>query len=145
MNISTYIYAPLLALAFAALFVAIWCGVCLLLSRVSGWDRLSQIYPGAAPPAGKRFAPMGVLMGLARYKGCVVCITGPEGLHLSVLRIFQLGHPPLLIPWSAITVTRLRKVAWKEAVEFQIASPNPVIVTMEKAVLEGWKPLPELR
>ncbi len=145
MNLSPYLYVPGLVLAFAALFVALWCGVCLLLSRVSGWHRLAQLYPGTATPGGQPFGPMGVLMGLARYKGCVVCHTGPEGLHLGVLRIFQLGHPPLLIPWSAIAVTRLRKVAWKEAVEFQVAGPAPVTVTLEKAVLEGWKPLPELR
>ncbi len=46
--------------------------------------------------------PYWAMMGPVSYRGVLTIRATPIGLLLSVMVLFRLGHPPLLIPWHAI-------------------------------------------
>lgn len=100
MNEQTLV-AILISLGFLVGFPLIWIGVCLLASVLSGWRSLASRYRATMPPAGQRISVRYALVGFARYRGIVTAHVSPEGLRLSVLKIFP-GHAPLFLPWSDI-------------------------------------------
>lgn len=97
---------PAIVVGFAVFFTAMWSFVCVLIATLSGWRRMAARYPlpdglqGAALPSG--FA---VRVGLASYRGVLHFEAAPQGLVARVMRLFPF-HPPLLLPWRAITLTR---------------------------------------
>lgn len=91
--------AILIPLIFLVGFPLIWIGVCLLASVLSGWRSLASRYRATTPPAGQRISAPFALIGSARYRGILAAHVSPEGLRLSVLKIFP-GHAPLFFPWS---------------------------------------------
>ena len=91
--------AILVSLAFLVGFPLIWIGVCWLASVLSGWRSLASRYRATTPPAGQRISAQYALIGFARYRGILTAHVSPEGLRLSVLKIFP-GHAPLFFPWS---------------------------------------------
>jgi hypothetical protein len=92
-------------LALAALaFVALWCVIPLVLSRISGWAALANAYP-AKPTMGasSRWAWQSVRMnGTVRYNGAVTVIADTRMAHFSVFTLLRLGHQPLSVPWEDI-------------------------------------------
>ena len=40
------------------------------------------------------------------YGNCLTVGSSPHGLYLAMMLLFRFGHPPLLIPWDEITVSR---------------------------------------
>jgi hypothetical protein len=102
----------LLLVAFFVAFAGLWCFICLLISTLSGWRLLAGIHRCAAPVEGKRwrFQSAGMhrfrLMP-ANYGGCLTVIANDEGIGLSVLWPFRLGHPPLFIPWSEMNLSQV--------------------------------------
>ena len=54
------------------------------------------------------------------YGNCLTVGAGYQGLYLSVLFLFRSGHPPLLIPWSDISV-RTEKGRWFSWTEFRFS------------------------
>jgi hypothetical protein len=97
---------PLLIVGNLVFFVVMWVGVLALISVLSGWGTLARQYPmppnaGASPAAGT-FSLVSAFLNRSRYSGCLKVTVGPEGLGLSVLGLFRMNHPPLLIPWNAI-------------------------------------------
>ena len=113
----------LLVCGFPFVFAAIWCGVCLLISGISGWSRLAEKYPGSETPAGKCFSWQRGRMGVANYKNSLVIHTSPEGLHLAVMKLFRVGHPPIFIPWSDIHNATFQRLFWSETVAFEAGHP----------------------
>jgi hypothetical protein len=103
--------ATVLALVSPVAFVAIWLLTTGLISMIGGWHSLADRYAAPdgfeiAPDQRFRFRSI-VLRRLpwfpARYRGCVTVSLITAGCHLAVLVVFRYRHPPLLIPWSAIT------------------------------------------
>jgi hypothetical protein len=81
-----------------------WVGLCLLLSFIGGWIRLSINYK---KPEDKVFT--GVLnkvynasMGIAGYQYLMLGLD-KDGLYLNAPLLLRIGHPPLYIPWDQIT------------------------------------------
>lgn len=90
-------------------FIAVWCGIVFLLSLVSGWRELSQYYGSTAPFNGPRFWFQSVSMRLrVGYNNCLIVGANTEGLYVSILFPFRIGHPPLLFPWVDISVAEKR-------------------------------------
>jgi hypothetical protein len=48
-------------------------------------------------------------MGVVRYNGALTVGVNAAGMYLAMLPLFRLGHPPLFIPWSDITVSSTRR------------------------------------
>ncbi len=103
MNESTnWQLALLIIVLFPFGFVLIWGGVVWLLSWLSGWQRLARHYRTELRPTGKPIGPFWAMLGLVSHRGTLTLQAAPEGLYLSIMVLFRIGHPPLLIPWSAI-------------------------------------------
>jgi len=92
--------------------VAFWCFICALISWAGGWWKLSKRFRAGEKPAGQTFWMQHLWLGVADYKGCVNIRVAPSGLHLSVLPIFAVAHPPLLIPWKLFAPTKTIKWFW---------------------------------
>lgn len=79
-------------------------GVFFVLSRVSGWPKLAQRFPAAPPMQGASWALGSIAMGARwmRYNNCVRIGVDDEHLHIRLLRICSLFHPPMSIPWALV-------------------------------------------
>lgn len=114
----------LIVIGFPVFFISLWCFICKLLSFIGGWHRLTVMYPaGHEKPLIEHRMQAGKV-GLARYKGCLNVGLLPEGLHLSVMWLFRLGHPPLLIPWSELRNFRSHRFLGHETISCDIGSPK---------------------
>lgn len=95
-----------------AFFVpCIWILVSFIIARIGGWWRLAKVYPAQANTLdGESWRFQSIQMRWATgYNNCVTVGTNPLGVGLSVLFLLRIGHPPLLFPWSDITVRRVKK------------------------------------
>jgi hypothetical protein len=91
--------APVL---FLFLFAGGWCLACFKISRL-GWNDWAQIYRCNRPLTGKlysgrsgRFSFQGSYSRILNVRLCA------EGIGLSVMLPWRVGHPPLLVPWSKV-------------------------------------------
>ena len=108
----------ILAAVFPFAFVAMWLGVGFALGHMSGWATLADSYPQTPPYRGALVSTSG-RMGLTSYSGVIRLGADESALHLSVVFLFRVGHPPLSIPWSSIQVS-IRKGFFIEYVRFRI-------------------------
>ena len=93
---------------FPFLFVAIWSGVVLLLSRIGGWRALAESYRATQPFTGEQFRMRVGWMRGSRYRGVLSLGADSTGLFLSIFPLFRMGHPALFIPWSDISFSKDR-------------------------------------
>jgi hypothetical protein len=85
-------------------FAAFVMGLGLLVSQVGGWATLARAYPSPRPFTGPRWRGQsaGMRWGVT-YNGSLTVGADPQGLHLSILFVFRVGHPPLFVPWGDVT------------------------------------------
>ncbi len=76
-------------------------------------------------------------MGVTNYNSVLTIHVSPEGLHLAVMKIFRLGHPPILIPWAEIHQATFRRFLWTESVVFEVGAPRVARVQLPKQVFAG--------
>lgn len=89
-----------------------WISVCWIISRIGGWALLAKAYPAqyAASLDGETHRFQSIQMRWAtNYGNCVTVRTNSLGIGLSVLWLLRIGHPPMLIPWSDITIQKVRR------------------------------------
>lgn len=102
MDLSWFVSVPGIFL----LFPLIWIGVCLLLSRLSGWSRLAQQFGVAELPKGHHFKMVSGFVGkqrfAVRYRGVLSMLLNDDGVGFSLARPFRFGAPPIFIPWEQI-------------------------------------------
>ena len=123
--------------AFVFGFGIFWCFIVKGLSMLA-WGRLSDEYL-ASGPAGLpvQFRIARAKLGMISYNGVIKAGALPRGLALRVAWLFQVGHPPLLIPWHALASIRTRKILWTTyysttiqvssgQVDFQFSDPELV-------------------
>ena len=88
---------------FPIFFIIMWCGVCFLLSRLSGWVSLAQHFRFKQSfPAERKHFRSG-MVGWVGYRSCLTVGINHEGLYLAVMPLFAIGSPPLFIPWRNVT------------------------------------------
>lgn len=128
---------PLIAVVFPIFFVSLWCFASLVVSTFSGWRKLALLYPATAslikPDTVHRMVT--AKMGASRYKGSLTVGFSPEGMHLSVMVLFRLGHPPLFIPWSEFYHFQAHRFLGFESVSCEIGSPNITTLTLPRRIL----------
>jgi TPR repeat protein len=90
---------------FPFFFIGMWCLVGFSLAQIGGWASLAAEYPTTQPFEGKVFRGLAGQFGVARYSGILNIGANREGLYLSVLFIFRVGHPPLFVRWEDITAS----------------------------------------
>jgi hypothetical protein len=82
-------------------FIAFWLGVVKVIALL-GWQRLATHYHVAQVPAVPRQWLSLAYVGFIQYQRVIRAGASAEGLVLTVIFPFRVGHPPLLIPWQAI-------------------------------------------
>ncbi|MBX2863000.1 MAG: hypothetical protein KTR27_05555 [Leptolyngbyaceae cyanobacterium MAG.088] len=112
-------------------FPVLWCTVSLLLAYIGGWAKLANQYLDV-PEREKRleriYGMQSGYIGTTRYKGCLNFRIYEEGLGLSVLFLFRIGHPPLFIPWDQFHAMSEKRVFFTRFCKVFIG--QPVIATM---------------
>jgi hypothetical protein len=90
--------------------VIAWIAISLFLSLVGGWQALAQKYRAPERIHGERFwlKSAGMRWGVG-YRSALNFGVDVQGLFVSIVPIFRIGHPPLFIPWSDISFTRQRQ------------------------------------
>lgn len=88
---------------------ALWVGGTYLAS-FAGWRQLAQVYPAAYRPAGEVYARTGGVLRWAVYHRLLRVILASGGVYMATQWPLFVGHPPLLIPWSAVSVQKRKRV-----------------------------------
>ena len=107
----------LAALAGAPAFFSL---ILFLLSQIGGWGRLAQRYRTDRPYQGTIWKYQFGFLGSVRYNGALTVGSGMEGLYLAVFFPFRPFHPPLLIPWSEVSVGQRKQALWMQLVELRL-------------------------
>ena len=92
-------------LAVIPYFVLFWCAVMFLIARLTGWARLAERFRLTSTFTGPSWGFQSARMRWSTHYGsCLNVGADATGLKLSVLFLFRLGHPPLFVPWSEISI-----------------------------------------
>lgn len=84
-------------------FALLWVIALIGISAMGGWRDLAERYTARKPFQGKLYRFKGAQMRwLTNYGGCLNIGANTEGLYMSLLFPFRIGHPPLFIPWRDI-------------------------------------------
>jgi hypothetical protein len=112
-------------IAFPLLFVLIWSFTCWLIAWLAGWQRLAGVYRApTSPSTGKNYGGIYGMVGISNYRGVLNVQVTPEGLHLSVAKIFRPGHPPLFIPWKSLQNGQEWPFFWARAYRYEVMAPD---------------------
>lgn len=94
----------LIPIAFVVVFVVFWQTIVWLIGQIGGWRGLAQHFATDRQLTGDSFGWKTVWIGwLGSYRSSVNIIVSYEGVYLRPIFFFRAGHPPLLIPWEAVT------------------------------------------
>ena len=129
------------------LFAAIWLGVTFLLSWLSGWRLLAQRFRAQEPWNGQRWGWQSARLRVCSYNHCLTFGASPAALYLSIMPLFGLFNPALLIPWQEIEVetgklffgwydTALLKLGTQERVSVRIY--GKLVDRLRGAAGPGW-------
>ncbi|MEW6494329.1 MAG: hypothetical protein AB1589_17715 [Cyanobacteriota bacterium] len=106
-------------------------------SYISGWQRLAQHYRTSQPPPHDFLRGQSGRMGWVTFRGVLNVGTGADGLYLSMFPLFRLFHPPLLIPWTAVTKVELVKFLFWKGYRLHIGQPRITTLFLYKAVFQN--------
>lgn len=138
--------SPLISSASALLiivplfFVTIWCTICFVLSRVSGWSLLAKRFRADSRFPGRIWGWQSARMRWGcNYNNCLTFGSAPSGLYLSIMFLFRIGAPSLLIPWPEVTFWRRRKFLFFRFVELRLGREEQVPLMMRARLADALK------
>jgi hypothetical protein len=126
----------LIALLALSAFPVIWGGTVWIISRL-GWATLAAHFETDQPPTGHTLRFQSARIGISNYNGVLTVHIEPDGLRLAVIAPFRFGHPPLLIPWDAITAIRPQKVLWMTVYAIDIGEPHVQTVQVSARIIDA--------
>jgi hypothetical protein len=115
---------------FVVVFPAMWLGMTMLLSRMSGWTTLADRFLADEPPSGERFRLVSGSMGRflpVNYGSCLFVTVNDRGFYLSIMFLFRLGSPALFIPWSEVEATDEMRLLFRRCALVTLRSGWPRI------------------
>jgi hypothetical protein len=93
--------------------IALFLGVAAIISYIGGWSALAKQFRLQSPFNGVRWTMQsGHMRGIAGYNHCLTVGCNPEGLYMAMTPMFRFRHPPLLVPWHEINVSRRKIIFW---------------------------------
>jgi len=105
---------------FPAYFAALWLLVSAVISFIGGWTKLAGVFRSGKPFIGQQWTGQsGQMRWIAGYGNCLTVGCNPEGLYLATMALFRFRHPPLLVPWSEISISQ-RKILFFRFVRFSL-------------------------
>ena len=69
------------------------------------------------------------------YSGGITYRVSPDGIYLAVCPIF-VGHAPLLIPWSDVTLLEERPGRWFSVARIEVGQPSCTKLELPLRVIE---------
>jgi len=118
--------------------VAVWIGVDYLFSVQSGWRVLAARFRAGAKPVGPRVRWQVVRFGLIPEAGVTNMIPTAQGLYLYAGLLYRSFRPPLLVPWSLISLAReVRELWWKR---YEIAVAGATRIRMSRRAYRRLEP-----
>lgn len=129
-------FIPLIVIGFVLFFALIWSFVCLLISLIGGWSRLAKHYRATITLPGTDRTGVWGMVGWASYRGTLVVRTSAQGLYLSVNPLFQIGHPPLFIPWSHMRASGSQIFRIFNFTRFEVGQPTIATLSLPGDVLQ---------
>jgi hypothetical protein len=134
MQTSLPLVIPTAVVLFVLFFVTVWCAALIAVSRVSGWALLATRFRTDSPFPGQTWTWQSArLRWGCNYNNCITLGSDPSGLYLSMMFLFSMGSPPLLIPWSEVTIWRRRQILFFRFVELRLGREQQVpLVIREK-------------
>jgi hypothetical protein len=124
----------LVIVLFLLTFPLFWAGVCFLISR-AGWHKLAAHFRTDATPEGQHFSMISGTVGFASYGSVLNVHIAPQGLFLSVMFLFRVGHPTVLIPWHAIQDVQPKKTLMIPMHRLVIGEPRITTLLLPEKVL----------
>lgn len=121
---------------FLLFFIGMWIMISIVISRVSGWASLADIYHHADHFNGYRWRFQSAGMRwMMSYNNCLTIGSNERGLYLSIFLIFRFGHPPLFIPWNDISITNKKGLLFKY-IEFRFLRFPSLFLRINKRMAE---------
>jgi hypothetical protein len=134
----TWLTLLFVLIAFPIFFSILWVGITLLMSFIGGWGKVAKVYAATERPAdGAELKRVTGMFGVARYKFVLTVITTDTGIYIENRKVFRPGHPPLFIPFPAISKARLQTLFFWEFVAFHVGDPALASVRLPSKVFEG--------
>jgi hypothetical protein len=98
-------HPPFFVMLFVLFFVTTWVLSTYALALLSGWSLLSKRFRLREPFYGETWPFRSARMRTFIRFGMALTVGADEsGLYTAVLPLFRIGNPPLLIPWSEISI-----------------------------------------
>jgi hypothetical protein len=98
--------------------LALWLLVSAVISFTGGWATLATRFRLKVPFMGGRWTGQsGQMRWIASYGNCLTVGGNAQGLYLATMLLFRFRHPPLLIPWEEVRVSR-RQIMFLRYVRF---------------------------
>ena len=92
---------------FPCYFLTLWLFVSAAASYVGGWTILAKRFRFTASfPGEKWHLQSGQMRWMAAYGNCLTLGCNHQGMYLATFPLFRFRHPPLLIPWDEIRISR---------------------------------------
>ncbi len=130
--------SDMLWLVFAGLgFVVMVPLVSFIMASSSGWSLLAEKYRACERPRTPRKVDGG-RVGTVTYRGSLSVSAQSGGFTLSVLLPFRIAHPPLFIPWSAVTESESQFMG-QRAIAFRVHSVPEAIIELPIATAHWLK------
>jgi hypothetical protein len=103
---------------------------------MGGWRKLAKTYRASNPFFGRKFYFQSASMKrMTNYNRVLIIGANREGLFLSVLFIFRLGHPPLFIPWAEISFKE-KEEKFFDRCEITLARCPDIPIMISKGLME---------
>jgi hypothetical protein len=130
---SAYQFEPFSVPAYILFFIILWISVCKLISAAGGWRILARDYRANSLFDGKKLWLRSIgIRKWTNYSNCITVGANKYGLHLSVLPIFRIGHPPLFFPWTEISTEATSRRLLPDVVKFNFTKQPGVPIILSK-------------
>jgi len=120
-------------------FLGLWAGTLHLIAAVGGWRGLSQRYPDTAL-VGTPYRFQSGSMRLANYSFVWTLRVSEQGLGISVFFPFRPGHPPILIPWPALTIDSEIKTVLGSYLKLRVEETGGIWFCASRKIVEKGAP-----
>lgn len=106
-------------------------------SRLGGWGAPAERFCCEESFTGQIWSfQSGRFRWWASYNNCLTLGADPRGLYLGVFPLFRVGHPPLLIPWSELSVSQ-EKVRCAREVQFSLGRDLKIPLRVHRRLAEN--------
>jgi hypothetical protein len=123
---------------FVLFFATLWCAVIFLIGRISGWALLAKRFRTDSQFPGQLWTWQSARFRWGcNFNNCLTVGAGPSGLYLSMLFLFRIGSPPLLIPWQEVTIRQRRTVLFFQLVELQLGREEQIPFTIREKLADS--------